>query len=221
METLGDGDTWPRHPRPQAREALKFARSAGWTLQPSGRSGHAFGVLRCGRDGHNCKVVVFSTPSGPRDGSETANLIRAEVLKCQKLATSAQIDVAQREERSCFEIEEDVAKVAHLVAAAERLLVRESHEKQFEASLANDDIEAALQSDDAATVATAEAHGRAAAGGFDTDPWPPAEGFRAVVGEASELHERCTAEISGRCPHLASELADLYTRIVAVKSAGA
>ncbi len=214
METLDSGDTWPRHQRPKAQEALEFARSANWTLRPS--TGHAFGLLRCGRPGHPCKISVFST-SGANDGSDTANHIRSLVNKCSKLEkTENSNDSSAGILRACIDIEADVAKLTHLVAAAERLVKREEHERQFEAALAVDDLQVALDNEDAATVAEADALGHAAAaGGHPTDPWPPAEGRQRLITEARDLHKRCANEVVGRCPSLAAELDALEVRIAA------
>ena len=69
-----------RHPDKHIREAIAHAEALGWTFHKSGRSGHAFGTLRCPRgDRTGCSVGVYSTPRNPE---AHARRIRREVDAC-------------------------------------------------------------------------------------------------------------------------------------------
>jgi len=49
-----------RHPIKVIEEAVQYAESQGWTVIPSGKSAHAWGILRC--SGDCSQVSVWSTP---------------------------------------------------------------------------------------------------------------------------------------------------------------
>lgn len=54
--------------------ALADARAKGWEIER--RSGHAWGVARCGR---GCKISIFSTP---RSAENHARQIRRAIARC-------------------------------------------------------------------------------------------------------------------------------------------
>jgi len=75
------------HPNKEIREAIAYAVSKGWTIEPVGNSAHAWGQMKCPyndsncRDGKYCRVGIWSTP---RNTMNHAKQIRNIVDKCQK-----------------------------------------------------------------------------------------------------------------------------------------
>jgi hypothetical protein len=69
-----------KHPNKHVREVIAYAESRGWTFHKAGRSGHAFGFLRCPRHTREgCIVAVYSTP---RNVEDHARRIRRAVDAC-------------------------------------------------------------------------------------------------------------------------------------------
>ena len=68
--------TRSRHPKKEIEEAVAYAEAKNWTWVKPGKSSHAWGRLKCpknGRDG--CLLSVWSTPRSPQDHAR--DIIRA------------------------------------------------------------------------------------------------------------------------------------------------
>jgi hypothetical protein len=71
----GPDDTWPSHPKPYWKVALKQARSAGWTLRYLG-SPHWFGVVVC-PDGEHTFGVDSTARGAETKAAEVPKLLRS------------------------------------------------------------------------------------------------------------------------------------------------
>jgi hypothetical protein len=65
----------PRHSKKEVKEALIYAESHGWTVQPTA-SGHAWGSASCGQ---GCRISIWSTPKNPGNHGKQ---IRRAVDRC-------------------------------------------------------------------------------------------------------------------------------------------
>lgn len=196
MAYLDSGQSWPRHPRPQARAALEEARAAGWWFKPSGK-GHAFGRLRClhpESDSENdaCKVAVYST-SGTEDGSDTARVVRDALRKCSHERSPA-TGVTTDCETAARLGSGVLAQVVPLLAAGEGLLANQRalaaaddlvemalrRLSDYPGMVVNDLDEQAAELERLAVVEERNAYASAARAGA-ADPWPPGDGAREVL----------------------------------------
>lgn len=115
----GPNDAWPQHPKKHFRDALGYARAAGWHLREI--SGHSFSTVYCCRDaGDCCFYPVFSTG---RAGESAADTLSKKVDACThgpKPAPDATAkwvaDVANR-----------LDQVATMLTAAAECVAAESH----------------------------------------------------------------------------------------------
>jgi hypothetical protein len=67
------------HKNKHIREAIKYAKSRGWTYEKRYGKGHAVGRLRCQFGHHECQMSVWGTPRSPEDH---AMRIKSRVDKC-------------------------------------------------------------------------------------------------------------------------------------------
>ena len=68
----------PKHPNKEIEAVLQSAEQRGWTVLK--RSGHAWGIMRCGfGERGGCQVSIWSTPRDP--DIHARQLLRA-VAKC-------------------------------------------------------------------------------------------------------------------------------------------
>jgi len=62
-----------KHPNKEIRAAVKYAESHGWTFEKSGKSSHAWAIMKClyndeqCRCGSRCKISIYLTPRCPQD----------------------------------------------------------------------------------------------------------------------------------------------------------
>jgi hypothetical protein len=71
-----------RHPNPHIEQALRYAESKGWRVEPTGKSCHAWGRLYCPHDDPECRCGEFcvtSISSTPRNPETHARQIRRRV----------------------------------------------------------------------------------------------------------------------------------------------
>ena len=74
-----------KHPSKEIREAVKYAESRGWTFEKSGKSSHAWAIMKCPYNdsdckcGSRCKTSIYTTPRCPQD---RADQIRRDVDGC-------------------------------------------------------------------------------------------------------------------------------------------
>ena len=74
----GPQDEWPRHPKKHFRDALDYARAAGWHLREI--SGHSFSKVYCCRvPDECCSYLVFSSGRG---GESAAGSLTNLVDRC-------------------------------------------------------------------------------------------------------------------------------------------
>ena len=195
---LGPGDHWPAHPRPQAQQALKRARKAGFHLRPS--KDHTFGFLGCGcKDDpvQECRESVLKT-SGPKDGSVTARYIDDLVRKCPHDRVAQEAD---HSEDPLDEINGILYRLPRFLDACDSLLKAAASFDAAQASI--DEAIAGSQDEDdlVEKAAVLEAAGlqaghMAKSHGMQADEWadgwPPADGAREVCHRASAAHQRAT-----------------------------
>lgn len=186
------------HPRPQAQQALKRARKAGFYLRPS--KDHTFGFLGCGcKDSSvpECRESVLKT-SGPKDGSVTARYIDDLVRKCPHdrnvVAVDDAADALDEIDEILYRLPRFLDACDALLEAAERLAAAEASMDEAIGGSPNADelMEEAAVLEAAGLHAgrLAESHGVQA----DTwaDGWPPGDGAREVCQRASSVHQRAT-----------------------------
>ena len=212
MKYLPPTDSWPNHSRPLASAALEDARKAGWWFGPSGRSGHAFGRLRCrpphlDEDDTACWVFVWST-SGSADGSDTARAIRDAIRKCPHKRES--VDQQPDAEASSRLASGKLAQVAALIESAEALLREATSRRDADEALdraleqleedrnaGTGDLEQQIGDlEDLARVQQGRAYSSALRGGAG-DPWPPADGARELAELAQTGLEQASELIAG------------------------
>jgi hypothetical protein len=206
---LGPADSWPGHPRPQARAALEEARQAGWWFKSS--AGHGFGRLRClapeqDPDNQACKVPIYST-SGSADGSDTARVIRDAVRKCPHGRTTA---AAEPDPEAHARLASGkLAQIDALIVAAQSLA-----SEQAARNNANEILEGALRQleedenahvehledeiarlESEASIVRTRAHTAALRAGFG-DPWPPGDGARELLALAEAVFDETVGLIA-------------------------
>ncbi len=176
-EWLGPGDSWTKHPRPQARTSLREAALAGWSFRKL--TGHSFGMLRCGDGPGCCRVLVYST-SGPADGSETAREIRKALRSC----THHDAEIAGNIDGDDHADDEIEARVAALVRAIRALDARDEELAAGEQALDDDDLPNYEAHLDRVTTVENDAVMSIASIGIPVPPWPPAIGRSELFREA-------------------------------------
>lgn len=80
MDWYGPNDEWPEHSKQHFRDALKHARSAGWSFRKF--EGHSFGRVVCDRELPNedrCEYLVFSTG---KSSEASARELKSRVDRC-------------------------------------------------------------------------------------------------------------------------------------------
>lgn len=203
-EYLGPEETWPPHPRPEARAALAKAREAGWWFKPA--TGHTFGRLRCRRpaeDDPNSpshKVPIFSS-SGTADGSATARKILDALRACDHHAAAggepAAIGLGVDPGMALWQVNDKLRVVVGLLVAAEGLVAsddslgRAEDTETMALDLLDGDPDASIDRLDAermdferqAREEVQRAYSAAARVGAN-DPWPPPERGRTLLRSA-------------------------------------
>lgn len=77
-----------KHPNKDIQKAVEYAQSKGWTFEKSGKSSHAWAIMKCPyndnscRCGNRCKNSIYSTPRSP---TNRANQIYRDVDGCIRL----------------------------------------------------------------------------------------------------------------------------------------
>ncbi|MCC5952047.1 MAG: hypothetical protein JJU45_08115 [Acidimicrobiia bacterium] len=187
-EYLGPDEPWPKHSRPEAREALDEASDAGWSFRKS--AGHAFGRITCPAKGSPdaCIVVVFST-SGPADGSETAKAIRRGLRKCRHAPKSELADAADEERLSDATIirrVEQLLRVANGLAERNRAMAARDEALDRADEFAFDEADRRIVDADNTAQTAWDDLGRS------IEPWPPAVATDELLDDA----ERFVAQLT-------------------------
>lgn len=76
----------PIHPRKEIEEALRYAETHGWRVEPGGS--HAWGRMYCPYNDPECRCGAFcvtSIWSTPRNASNHAKALRRVVDRCSRL----------------------------------------------------------------------------------------------------------------------------------------
>lgn len=74
-----------KHSKKEIQEAIEYAESKGWRVEPSGKSAHAWGQMYCPYNDKECRCGEFcisSIWSTPRSAEVHAKQIRRIVDKC-------------------------------------------------------------------------------------------------------------------------------------------
>lgn len=74
-----------RHKNKEMRAALEYAEAHGWSVEPAGKSAHAWGTLLCPENDADCRGQMFCRISiwgTPRSPENDAKKIRRAVDKC-------------------------------------------------------------------------------------------------------------------------------------------
>lgn len=77
-----------KHPNKTIQKAVEYAMSQGWRFESSGKSSHAWAIMKCPfndktcRCGSLCKSSVYGTPRSPENH---ARQIRRAVDGCETL----------------------------------------------------------------------------------------------------------------------------------------
>lgn len=191
----GPTDTWAKHSRPRAREALRDARRAGWWLKKAAGGAKVWGIITCGDPdlpgAERCSTTVLST-SGSADGSETAEYINSFVGKCthDRTATASVNALADAQKLlavagKCLEAARSLIDAqAHRDLVEDYLQQSEAAAKEADALLAS-----AVAADERAAQAQASAAHAASAAGASVSLGPSglAERARDQAVEAREL----------------------------------
>ena len=87
MDWYGPNDEWPRHGKQHFRDALSYARDAGWWFGKY--EGHSFGLAVCDQSlpkGTRCEFLIFSTGEGSESNART---LRSRVDRCPHKGNAA------------------------------------------------------------------------------------------------------------------------------------
>ncbi|MGN9912579.1 hypothetical protein ACTMTJ_34080 [Phytohabitans sp. LJ34] len=217
-------DKWPRHNSQWFREALDFARSAGWHFKESGGAAHIFGVVFCRKVDTNdfCSYVVFSTGEG---GESAATGLRRKVEQCRHSATGP----ASRLEAATVKM----TKAERLVDAAERLIdAHGGQQESLEAWARASELMDAAESDTAEierlweiaddadkAVALAEEAAQEALDAAETDDLDPRRIMDLAEATVSEVHQEAKSLPRSQAVRtLKKRIQQCRTRLAVVRS---
>jgi hypothetical protein len=115
----GPGDAWPGHPKKHFRDALDYARAAGWHLREI--KGHSFSRVYCCRDPEQCCMyLVFSSGRG---GESAARQLVKDVDACRHTRRT-ELDAL---EQWVHDISKRLDSVGRMLAAAADCVTADAH----------------------------------------------------------------------------------------------
>jgi hypothetical protein len=166
LDWYGPNDEWPRHGKQHFRDALSYARDAGWWFGKY--EGHSFGLAVCDQGlpkGTRCEFLIFSTGEGSESNART---LRSRVDRCPHKGNAADPSAVTQATQLLDEADLLIdAALACLAATNKQARVAELLDlAAHQADAADTMLEEAVELDDAVGEHKTQAYGLAEAAGY-------------------------------------------------------